>query len=647
MTLRRATVLFVTSSLFVLLASLTGSAASATYQYTCPSETDTQAAIERCKEQGMDYVIDYDAYQCTYVKCIAPPPPPPPTAECTKEECDPVSSLLPYKQCPDGSWEGPTECKRYSDGKCGWIFHTCLEPSCPTPASLEEAASKCKAGGMEYEYYEDGRCRQVRCRRPFEDCTCPMVYEPVCGVDGRTYGNDCKARCIGVEIGQKGECPRAGCPSREALAMEIGRCESMRMDFFFVTENDCPYVKCRERKFHCPPEEEIKRMREECEQWGGKAEIDASDECPLLRCIRPVEKSKRCEELEALIHKLSEADAFEGPDYQQAKAEYMAQCLHPERNPCPRMDAVVGTTPTAADDTLYARFCPSGRPIHPDPQAFCPKMRQVLEEGGEYTAQEKELYYKICFQESRHVPEGSDCKNMRARLLKLLKSGQTDTEEYAKLKREFTERCEEMHIVPPAGFEEEVIAAEQCDEFGNPFPDTIPCSDAEDEALEGLAAQELYRRGVIGGFPDGEFKGDRPVNRAEAAKFLLLACNLPTDAPFSGRLRDVLANQWYTPFVEAAADRGIISGYPDGTFRPANTVNRAEFLKMLSLACDLPLDQPHSYLDVSSDDWFNQYAGSAAAYDLYLDDDDGELKPGNLQTRRETAVAIYQYLKNR
>ncbi len=49
----------------------------------------------------------------------------------------------------------------------------------------------------------DTTCRT----HPQPDCACIQVYEPVCGCDGRTYGNACLARCAGIRQWTPGECP--------------------------------------------------------------------------------------------------------------------------------------------------------------------------------------------------------------------------------------------------------------------------------------------------------------------------------------------------------------------------------------------------------------------------------------------------------
>ncbi|MFA6529016.1 MAG: S-layer homology domain-containing protein [Candidatus Gracilibacteria bacterium] len=192
---------------------------------------------------------------------------------------------------------------------------------------------------------------------------------------------------------------------------------------------------------------------------------------------------------------------------------------------------------------------------------------------------------------------------------------------------------------PIVGYEDGVMS--NYDDYYVVFPDV----DAEE--LEGIAALELYRRNVIGGYSDGEFKGDQNVNRAEAAKFLMLArYGLDDSTVSSDPFPDVGMNEWFAPYVKRCADEGIINGYPDGLFRPADTVNTAEFLKMLTLTFGLETGLPYTYTDVSSSDWFSVYAGIAEEYNLFPNKT-SELNPDQDLTRNEVAVAIYQYFYGR
>ena len=174
-----------------------------------------------------------------------------------------------------------------------------------------------------------------------------------------------------------------------------------------------------------------------------------------------------------------------------------------------------------------------------------------------------------------------------------------------------------------------------------------PFSDISVETYTGLAACDMFQRGVMTPASDGEFHGDRQIDRAQAAKLVLKSCHREMTENPLGTFWDVPPDEWYTVFVESAVLDGIVNGYPDGSFRPTTIVNRAEFLKMFSKACGLPENlDASSFQDVLSDDWFAPFAGAARVYGLFPDSStDQLLKPVNPMNRNEVAIAIHQYFQ--
>lgn len=93
----------------------------------------------------------------------------------------------------------------------------------------------------------------------------------------------------------------------------------------------------------------------------------------------------------------------------------------------------------------------------------------------------------------------------------------------------------------------------------------------------------LQKQGVVQGYGDGTFKADNNVNRAEFLKMLYEATGpLPDTSAMTINFPDVPANEWYTKYVKIGYDQNVVEGYPDGYFRPENPINRAEALKIVT-----------------------------------------------------------------
>ena len=171
-------------------------------------------------------------------------------------------------------------------------------------------------------------------------------------------------------------------------------------------------------------------------------------------------------------------------------------------------------------------------------------------------------------------------------------------------------------------------------------------SDVDKTSYEGQSAMFLEKREIISGFPDGTFRGYLSVNRAQAAKMLLLAGGRDINRIITGGVEifpDLVQGEWYEQYVLSAVQYGIMKGYPDGTFGPQNPINRAEFLKMVTITFDLDTYIEYHYTDVPDNVWFAQYAGAAEKYNLFLYDTD-VLNPAQAMTRDEVAWALYQML---
>jgi murein DD-endopeptidase MepM/ murein hydrolase activator NlpD len=159
------------------------------------------------------------------------------------------------------------------------------------------------------------------------------------------------------------------------------------------------------------------------------------------------------------------------------------------------------------------------------------------------------------------------------------------------------------------------------------------------------ATKYLNKKGIINGYADGSFKPNQSVNRAEALKFILLSIHTSVtsgDLPFS----DVSSSEWYADYIYTAYKRNIIAGYSDGTLKPENGVNKAEFFKILfnGLSVDIdPVVNGAPYADVPESSWYAPYMSYAKELKI-LDPKLKQFRPSTGMTRGEVADAIYRMM---
>ncbi len=109
----------------------------------------------------------------------------------------------------------------------------------------------------------------------------------------------------------------------------------------------------------------------------------------------------------------------------------------------------------------------------------------------------------------------------------------------------------------------------------------------------------LEGRGIISGYPDGKFRPEQSVNRAEFLKMVFKGRQ--TVKPVRRCFSDVPVDAWYAPFVCTAKRRGIIKGYRGGTYKPERTVNFAEAIKIVLRAYGREITE------YSGEKWYTPY----------------------------------------
>ncbi len=168
------------------------------------------------------------------------------------------------------------------------------------------------------------------------------------------------------------------------------------------------------------------------------------------------------------------------------------------------------------------------------------------------------------------------------------------------------------------------------------FPDvkeTAPCYEA---------VKTLYEYGVVNGYPDGSFRPDEPITRAELVKMV----NLVFDYQYSGTInpfKDVESGFWYYREVLTAVEREYILGFPDGTFRGNVNVTREQVCVIIDRNVNLVLLPFDKTISDAVSPWARDSVEKFASNYIWMLESGNRFRATANATRGEVAIALARF----
>ncbi|MEA5552949.1 DUF1565 domain-containing protein [Anabaena cylindrica UHCC 0172] len=161
--------------------------------------------------------------------------------------------------------------------------------------------------------------------------------------------------------------------------------------------------------------------------------------------------------------------------------------------------------------------------------------------------------------------------------------------------------------------------------------------------IEALASQN-----IIAGFPDGTFKPNEPVTRAQFATIITKALTPPAKRT-AIQFRDVASNFWAYGAIQSAYQSQFVAGYPDGTFKPQQQIPRVQALVALANGLNLTANNNNILSFYTDADQIPNYAiapvAAATVRQLVINYPMvQQLDPNREATRAEIAAFVYQSL---
>lgn len=143
----------------------------------------------------------------------------------------------------------------------------------------------------------------------------------------------------------------------------------------------------------------------------------------------------------------------------------------------------------------------------------------------------------------------------------------------------------------------------------------------------------------INGYPDGLIRPEGSATRAELAT-MLTNLGVARNVTFTGGFPDVDDSHWAAKSIQLLKSAGVMSGYPDGEFKPGNTITRAEMATIVFNYLKLSSTKHASFSDVAADHWASQMISAVQGAGIMSGYPDGTFQPDQTLTRAEAVTIL-------
>lgn len=179
--------------------------------------------------------------------------------------------------------------------------------------------------------------------------------------------------------------------------------------------------------------------------------------------------------------------------------------------------------------------------------------------------------------------------------------------------------------------------------FAEENAEKVKFSDLNESHWAYAGIEKLVEAGIIAGYPDGTFRPEGNITRAELVKIVNLIYSY-SDKQETADLSDIKPEDWFYDHVLIAQKAGYIIGFEDGTFRPSDDITREQLCKIIDTVnslVGLPFDKTPAD-EVST--WAVEYVGRVLSNRIMSLDENSNFRATEKATRAEACDALSKFL---